>query len=260
MTGRSSGSAGARGPRSTWWASITPRSAAARSWPLPDMSRRRAFSRSNWRARAEAVRPFRHRGRYKLHLGTAEVSAVLSLLETNESSPGQPQLAQLFVAEPVVAVHGQPFVLRAQSPPATLGGGRVLQPSPRRLRRRDHVSLARLGRLRSVDPVDRLCAALAFLGLALLDRAPAQRADGPGRRRDRIGAGGTDGVGGPGRASGRAEADGPRPGRVCRRSRGQGLARLGPAARGSSPAFGDPARPARGEPSPTWRTKPWRPA
>ena len=43
-------------------------------------------------------------------------------------SPGMPQLAQLFVAEPVVAVHGQPFVLRAESPPATLGGGRVVQP------------------------------------------------------------------------------------------------------------------------------------
>jgi selenocysteine-specific elongation factor len=115
-------------------------------------------------ATAEAVRPFRHRGRYKLHLGTAEVSVVLSLLETNESSPGQPQLAQLFLAEPAVAVHGQPFVLRAESPPATLGGGRVLQPSPRRLRRSDNVSLARLGRLRSADPVDRLSAALAFLG------------------------------------------------------------------------------------------------
>jgi selenocysteine-specific elongation factor len=113
----------------------------------------------------DAVRPFRHRGRYQLHIGTAEVSAVLSLLETNESSPVQPQLAQLFVAEPVVAVHGQPFVLRAQSPPATLGGGRVLQPSPRRLRRRDHVSLARLGRVRSVDPVVRLCAVVTFLGL-----------------------------------------------------------------------------------------------
>ena len=114
----------------------------------------------------EAVRPFRHRGRYQLHIGTAEVSAVLSLLEINESPPGQAQLAQLFVAEPVTAVYGQPFVLRAQSPPATLGGGRVLQPSPRRLRRRDQVSVARLGRLRSVDPVDRLCAALAFIGLA----------------------------------------------------------------------------------------------
>jgi selenocysteine-specific elongation factor len=115
-------------------------------------------------ATAEAVRPFRHRGRYKLHLGTAEVSAVLSLLETNESSPGEPRLAQLFVSEPVVAVYGQPFVLREESPPATLGGGRVLQPSPRRLRRMDQGSLARLGRLRSPHPVDRLGAALAFLG------------------------------------------------------------------------------------------------
>ena len=88
----------------------------------------------------EAVRPFRHRGRYTLHIGTAEVPAVLSLLETNESTPGQPQLAQLFVAEPITAVYSQPFVLRAQSPPATLGGGHVLQPSPRRLRRRDEVS------------------------------------------------------------------------------------------------------------------------
>ncbi len=75
------------------------------------------------------------------------MSAVLSLLEPNAPIPGQPQLAQLLLAEPVVAVYGQPFVLRAQSPPATLGGGRVLQPSTRRLRRRDHVSLARLGRV-----------------------------------------------------------------------------------------------------------------
>ena len=90
---------------------------------------------------------------------------MLSLLESTEASPEQPQLAQLFLAEPVVAVYGQPFVLRAESPPATLGGGRVLQPSPRRLRRRDHGSLGRLGRLRSSDPVERLSAALAFLGL-----------------------------------------------------------------------------------------------
>ena len=33
---------------------------------------------------------------------------MLSLLETDESSPGQPQLAQLFVAEPVVAVTANP--------------------------------------------------------------------------------------------------------------------------------------------------------
>ena len=38
---------------------------------------------------AAAAPPLRHRGRYKLHLGTAEVSAVLSLLDRDESHPGR---------------------------------------------------------------------------------------------------------------------------------------------------------------------------
>ena len=112
-----------------------------------------------------AERPLRHRGRYKLHLGTAEVSAVLSLLENNQAAPGIRQLAQLFVAEPIVAVFGQPFVLRDESPPATLGGGRVIQPWSRRYRRRDDSSIERLGKLASNDPLERLGAALTFLGL-----------------------------------------------------------------------------------------------
>ena len=68
-----------------------------------------------------------------------------SLLEANELGPGTPGLGQLFLAEPVAAVHGQPFVLREESPPATLGGGRVLQPSARRIRRRDRAAIERLG-------------------------------------------------------------------------------------------------------------------
>jgi selenocysteine-specific elongation factor len=112
-----------------------------------------------------AVRTLRHRGRYRLHMGTAEVSATLALLEGNELAPGAHQLGQLFLAAPVVAVYGQPFVLREESPPATLGGGRVLQPLARRVRRRDQAALARLNRLRSADPLERLSAALAFLGL-----------------------------------------------------------------------------------------------
>jgi selenocysteine-specific elongation factor len=114
----------------------------------------------------EAVRPLRHRGRYKVHLGTAEVSCVLSLLEESEDQLTAARLAQLSLAEPVVAVHGQPFVLRAESPAATLGGGRILQPVSRRYRRRDIRALARLGRLRSPDRLERLRAALGILGLA----------------------------------------------------------------------------------------------
>jgi selenocysteine-specific elongation factor len=118
-----------------------------------------------------AIRPLRHRGRYKLHLGTAEVSAVLSLLDPDDAGASGGRLAQLFSAEPIVAVHGQPFVVRDESPPATLGGGRVLQPAGRRLRRRDHAAISRLARLRSADPVERLRAVLAIEGLS----APSER-------------------------------------------------------------------------------------
>jgi selenocysteine-specific elongation factor len=117
------------------------------------------------RATEDAPRPLRHRTRYRLHLGTAEVTATLTLFEANECGPGAATLGQLFLAEPVVAVHGQPFVLRAESPPATLGGGRLLQPTARRIRRRDRHALARLNRLTSPDPVERTAAALAFWGV-----------------------------------------------------------------------------------------------
>jgi selenocysteine-specific elongation factor len=113
----------------------------------------------------DAPRSMRHRGRYRLHLGTAEVSGTLSLLESNELGPEGAGLGQLFLTEPVVAVHDQPFVLRAESPPATLGGGRVLQPVARRVRRRDRLAVERLGRLRSPDAAERVAAALAFQGL-----------------------------------------------------------------------------------------------
>ena len=45
---------------------------------------------------AEAIRPLRHRGRYRIHLGTAEVSATLALLEANEHGPGGQQLGSTF--------------------------------------------------------------------------------------------------------------------------------------------------------------------
>jgi selenocysteine-specific elongation factor len=115
---------------------------------------------------ADALQAMRHRARYKFHLGTAEVSGVLSLLQPDESEPGAPRIGQILLAEPVAAVYGQPFVLRAESPPATLGGGRILQPTARRYRRRDQTAIERMGRLRLPEPTDRVRAALSFLGFA----------------------------------------------------------------------------------------------
>jgi selenocysteine-specific elongation factor len=113
-----------------------------------------------------AARLLRHRVRYRLHLGTAEVGATLGLLESNEVRAGSPALGQLFLSDPVTAVHGQPFVLREESPPATLGGGLVIQPLARRIRRRDAAMAARLGRLTDPQPAVRVAAVLGFTGLA----------------------------------------------------------------------------------------------
>lgn len=126
----------------------------------------------------DAPRPIRHRARYRLHLGTAERTATLALLGPNELLPGAEALGQLFLAEPVVAVHGQPFVLRAESPPATLGGGRVIQPRARRIRRRDAAARDRLQRLQSPDPVVQAASALAFRGLGPWDELTLSRESG----------------------------------------------------------------------------------
>ena len=114
------------------------------------------------RSSEDAPRSLRHRGRYRLHLGTAEVPATLSILEASGDGT---MLAQLSLAAPVVAVHGEPFVLREESPPATIGGGRVLQPLARRLRRRDAASIARVAVLAEPSAEARLRGVFALRGL-----------------------------------------------------------------------------------------------
>lgn len=84
-----------------------------------------------------AAEPLRHRTRVRLHLGSAECVAIVSLLQGSSIDPGAKGRAQLFVAAPVTATCGQAFVIRSVSPVVTLGGGRVLQPTPQRIARRN---------------------------------------------------------------------------------------------------------------------------
>ena len=86
--------------------------------------------------------------RVRLLVGTAEVMAVLALLEGEALVPGRSQLVQLRTDAPLVALPGDRFVLRRESPVETLGGGKILDPWAPRARRRDlgrvTVELARL--------------------------------------------------------------------------------------------------------------------
>ncbi|HLW67029.1 MAG TPA: selenocysteine-specific translation elongation factor [Gemmataceae bacterium] len=112
----------------------------------------------------ELRKPLKHRTPLRLHVGTAEIMATLSLLDCDAVAPGQWALAQLFLEEPAVAVWGQPFVLRESSAMSTLGGGQVLQPVARKIRRRHLESLEKIERLWSGSPVERAQIVAWFVG------------------------------------------------------------------------------------------------
>ncbi len=130
------------------------------------------------RAAREALRPLKHRLPVRFHVGTAEVMGKLALLDCDRVEPGRPGLAQLFLDEPVTAVWGQPFVVRDSSAEHTLGGGTILQPAARKLRRRHLEALERVERLESADPEARLAAAAWFAGSGGVAPADLMRAAG----------------------------------------------------------------------------------
>ncbi len=85
---------------------------------------------------ADMKRPIKHRLPVRFHLGTSELMGTLSLLDCDSIAPGQWGLAQIFLESDATATWGQPFVVRASSGEETLGGGQVLQPVTRKVRRR----------------------------------------------------------------------------------------------------------------------------
>ena len=83
----------------------------------------------------------------------------------SELPAGGSALVQLFLHEPAVTTWNQPLVLRSESPVATIGGGRILEPDAARV---SHAALERvteIRRLESDDEVERSSAALRLAGV-----------------------------------------------------------------------------------------------
>jgi len=114
-------------------------------------------------ARVEVLRSasdaIAHDEAVKVHAGTAEVMARISLLEGATLEPGATGWAQLRLAEPLAVAVGDRFVIRRPSPPETLGGGAVADISGERMRRRRE-AVAVLERRSAPTPASRLLAAL----------------------------------------------------------------------------------------------------
>jgi len=85
----------------------------------------------------------------RLHTGTSEIIARITLLDKDELAPGQKAFAQLVLANKDVIVSGDRFVLRSYSPITTIGGGQIIDPLPSKHKRQNEKIIADLNILQS---------------------------------------------------------------------------------------------------------------
>jgi selenocysteine-specific elongation factor len=126
------------------------------------------------RVLAGEARALAHWTPVHVHLGAADVSGRIALLEGRGFAPGASGLAQLVLDHEIGAVAGDRLVLRDQGAARTLAGGRVLDTQPPL---RGRARPERLAQLRILGHAD---AATALA--ALLDQAPNGIALPPFRR------------------------------------------------------------------------------
>jgi selenocysteine-specific elongation factor len=128
----------------------------------------------------DARRAIKHRLPIRFHISTLEVMGTISLLDCDAVEPGGWAMAQVFLEEAATAVWGQPFVVRGSSATHTLGGGQVLQPVARKIRRRHIELLEHLERLATGTPQQRALTVAWFAGFSGFTVADLVRSAGIG--------------------------------------------------------------------------------
>jgi len=80
-----------------------------------------------------SAKALKHGARVRLHHGTAEVLGRVSIAgEASQLEAGGRAFVRVRLERPAVLTRGDRFILRAYSPPVTIGGGVVLDPAPTR--------------------------------------------------------------------------------------------------------------------------------
>jgi len=122
----------------------------------------------------DAPRGVRSRSRMRLHVGATEVLGRVRVLDEPAEIPiGSSGLAQLRLEAPVVALHGDRFILRTYSPTRTIAGGAIIDPFAVKHRGKDLAQTRRL--LRGLVNEDRVAKFRGFVsgsaerGLRLAD-------------------------------------------------------------------------------------------
>ena len=109
-----------------------------------------------------SAKPCKDRSRVHLHAHTAETIAEVILLGEKPLAPGHSSFAQLKLADPMLLLPSDRFILRQFSPVITIGGGVVLDAFPLRMPKSDLASF--LAALDKGNPQEVLAARISRRG------------------------------------------------------------------------------------------------
>ena len=110
---------------------------------------------------AQESRALKHWTPVHVHIGAANVTGRVGLLEDKALAPGETALAQLILDTPVGALYADRFIIRDQSALRTLGGGHVIDPAPPKRGARTPARLRQLGLMDHSEPGVALAALVA---------------------------------------------------------------------------------------------------
>ena len=106
------------------------------------------------------TRPLKHWTPVHLHHGARDITARVAIRRGAEILPGESGIAQLIIDAPMTCQNGDRFIVRDQSALRTIGGGVVLDPAARPLRRNRDQRVAQLAAIETADPAAALIALL----------------------------------------------------------------------------------------------------
>ncbi len=98
--------------------------------------------------------PLKHNSQVLFILGTTELLAKAILLDKDAIRPGESDLVQFRLRDPLVARTGDHFIIRLPSPAITIGGGFVLDPVAKKHKRKDKTVLNFLAQRESLHLPD----------------------------------------------------------------------------------------------------------
>jgi len=115
---------------------------------------------------SSAPKKLKNRSLLRFHSGTVEILARVVLLDADEMPPGSQGFAQVVLESPYINMAGDRFVLRSYSPVRTIGGGKVLDPLARKLKRFNPSAIEELSILQNGSAQERAALIIQRSGLA----------------------------------------------------------------------------------------------